>query len=275
MTLSASQSRSNSDGTSRPYHLAGPQLPGRLCPELPHTCRSQYPSGWAQLGGNPSFSISLAGDAHALKAVIHCLKPPQPTLRLFPRCRWQVERHGDILVRGSAAPRRRGSPHGRSCVATEFGPLDAGQSARASLPVPARACFDRLLLLLGTICRCESRSEARSCPRNRRESGECRINAALVGFEAETAPRDRPRRAIAVTQRHQRVRRLEDYGFRHRVKASVVHQVNRDLGRDVDQPQAVRIGVVGAKRPIISGAVRESGNLALPAGRPGSWRVIP
>ena len=35
MTLSASQSRSNSDGTSRPCHLAGPQLPGRLCPELP------------------------------------------------------------------------------------------------------------------------------------------------------------------------------------------------------------------------------------------------
>ena len=36
-TLSASQSRSNSDGTSRPCHLAGPQLPGRLCPELPHS----------------------------------------------------------------------------------------------------------------------------------------------------------------------------------------------------------------------------------------------
>jgi D-serine deaminase-like pyridoxal phosphate-dependent protein len=55
--------------------------------------------------------------------------------------------------------------------------LDAGQSARASLPVPATACFDRLLLPLGTICRCQSRSEARSCPRNRRESGECRLNA--------------------------------------------------------------------------------------------------
>ena len=36
MTLSASQSRSNSDGTSRPCHLAGPQLPGRRCPESGH-----------------------------------------------------------------------------------------------------------------------------------------------------------------------------------------------------------------------------------------------
>jgi hypothetical protein len=35
MTLSASQSRSNSEGSSRPCHLAGPQLPGRRCPELP------------------------------------------------------------------------------------------------------------------------------------------------------------------------------------------------------------------------------------------------
>ena len=34
MTLSASQSRSNSDGSSRPCHLAGPQLPGRRYPEL-------------------------------------------------------------------------------------------------------------------------------------------------------------------------------------------------------------------------------------------------
>ena len=35
MTLSASQSRSNFDGSSRPCHLAGPQLSRRLCPELP------------------------------------------------------------------------------------------------------------------------------------------------------------------------------------------------------------------------------------------------
>ena len=41
MTLSASQSRSNSDGTSRPCHLAGPQLPGRL--ELPLNCLCARP----------------------------------------------------------------------------------------------------------------------------------------------------------------------------------------------------------------------------------------
>jgi len=51
MTLSASQSRSNSDGTSRPCHLAGPQLPGRLCPELPQTrpCRGEGVHG--EVGG--------------------------------------------------------------------------------------------------------------------------------------------------------------------------------------------------------------------------------
>jgi hypothetical protein len=40
--------------------------------------------------------------------------------------------------------------------------LDAGQSARASLPVPARACFDRLLLPLGTIYRCRNAPKRRS-----------------------------------------------------------------------------------------------------------------
>jgi hypothetical protein len=53
--------------------------------------------------------------------------------------------------------------------------LDAGQSAHASVPVPARARFDRLLLCIGRICRCPSRSEARSWPRNCRGSGECRL----------------------------------------------------------------------------------------------------
>ena len=38
MTLSASQSRLNSDGFLRPRLLAGPQPPGRLCPKLPHSC---------------------------------------------------------------------------------------------------------------------------------------------------------------------------------------------------------------------------------------------
>jgi hypothetical protein len=35
MTLSAPQSRSNSDGTRGPATWPGPQLPGRLRPELP------------------------------------------------------------------------------------------------------------------------------------------------------------------------------------------------------------------------------------------------
>src|SRR5439155_12497421 len=92
-------------------------------PVLPLKRPCRRDRGTARSGGNPSFSICQACDAHALKAVIYSLKPPHhPTLRLFPKCRWQVERQGDILIQGTAAPRSRGSPHGCSGVATGFGP---------------------------------------------------------------------------------------------------------------------------------------------------------
>src|SRR5207244_412127 len=87
---------------SRPTTAA---LPGRrelVFMPLKRPCRRDR--GTARSGGNPSFSICQACDAHALKAVIYSLKPPHhPTLRLFPKCRWQVERQGDILIQGTAA----------------------------------------------------------------------------------------------------------------------------------------------------------------------------
>jgi hypothetical protein len=67
MTLSASRSRSNSDGSSRPCHLAGPQLPGRLCPELPHsglwpTCRGdRCHNDQCTLPVGSAFHSALAG----------------------------------------------------------------------------------------------------------------------------------------------------------------------------------------------------------------------
>ena len=89
---------------------------------MPHSGHWPGPPGMAQLGGNPPFPICLACGAPCLEAVIYCLTPHHPTLRLFPECRWQVEGQGDILVQGAAAPRSRGSPHGRSGVARGFGP---------------------------------------------------------------------------------------------------------------------------------------------------------
>jgi hypothetical protein len=57
MTLSASQSRSNSDGTSRPCHLAGPQLPGRLRPELPQGGPPEQFHGSAGTAEMPSIMV--------------------------------------------------------------------------------------------------------------------------------------------------------------------------------------------------------------------------
>ena len=54
---------------------------------VPHTCRSQHPSGPVQLGGNASFPICPAGEVHPSKAVINGLKPRHPILRLFQFCR--------------------------------------------------------------------------------------------------------------------------------------------------------------------------------------------
>jgi hypothetical protein len=51
-----------------------------------------------RLGGLRPFPICPACDAHGLKAVIFCLKPQHPTLRLFRRCRWQVDGQRNILV---------------------------------------------------------------------------------------------------------------------------------------------------------------------------------
>src|SRR3984893_14329821 len=50
------------------------------------------------MGGNPSFPICSSFDAHALKAVIYFPRPRHPTLRLFQRSRWRIERQEDILV---------------------------------------------------------------------------------------------------------------------------------------------------------------------------------
>src|SRR6516162_1577042 len=60
----------------------------------------------------------------------------------------------------------------------------AGMAQRARLlvttrfivPVLPTAGFDRLVLALSTICRCPNRSKHRSWPRDRRESGECRLS---------------------------------------------------------------------------------------------------
>ena len=57
MTLSASQSRSNSDGASRPCHLAGPQLPGRRCPELPKAVLQSSSTGRAGTAEMPSIMV--------------------------------------------------------------------------------------------------------------------------------------------------------------------------------------------------------------------------
>jgi hypothetical protein len=45
---------------------------------LPHTRRSESPSGSVQLGGNVAFPICPECDAQALKAVIRGLKPRHP-----------------------------------------------------------------------------------------------------------------------------------------------------------------------------------------------------
>jgi hypothetical protein len=46
---------------------------------MPHTCRSQYPSGSAQLGGERPLRIGLAGDARDVEAVIQSLKLRHPS----------------------------------------------------------------------------------------------------------------------------------------------------------------------------------------------------
>jgi len=57
MTLSASQSRSNFDGLCRPCHLAGPQLPGRRCPELPQGGPPEQFHGSAGTAEMPSIMV--------------------------------------------------------------------------------------------------------------------------------------------------------------------------------------------------------------------------
>jgi len=42
----------------------------------------------SQEGGKEAFPILPAYDPKASKAVIHCLKPRHPTVRLFQRYRW-------------------------------------------------------------------------------------------------------------------------------------------------------------------------------------------
>ena len=60
------------------------------CPPagLPHNRPSRQRKRATALGGFRAFSICPVCDAHAVKAVIDRLKPRQPTLRLFQRCRW-------------------------------------------------------------------------------------------------------------------------------------------------------------------------------------------
>src|SRR5205814_5435304 len=54
--------------------------------------------------------------------------------------------------------------------------LGTGEAAQISVPVASTANLDCLLPVLDVICRFPSRSKARSCPQNRRKSGECRIS---------------------------------------------------------------------------------------------------
>ena len=53
----------------------------------------------------------------------------------------------------------------------------SSKAARFSVGPPSTTSFDGPLLAATAICHCPSRSEARSWPRNGRESGECRLKA--------------------------------------------------------------------------------------------------
>src|ERR1700731_5483950 len=44
----------------------------------------------AEMGGNATFPIGPARDAHAWKADIYCLRPRYPALCLFKHRRWQL-----------------------------------------------------------------------------------------------------------------------------------------------------------------------------------------
>ena len=68
--------------------IAGTQLCRRepLFMPLKRPCRRDR--GTAQVGGKEAFPILPAYDPKASKAVIHCLKPRHPTVRLFQRYRW-------------------------------------------------------------------------------------------------------------------------------------------------------------------------------------------
>jgi hypothetical protein len=127
----------------------------------------------------PSLPIAaayIASHVHNIKIALLGPIVPQSNPVLLAEEMAMLEYDGRGPAAGAARVGMRGGEV-KVQRATEGGAcLDAGQSARASLSVPARARFDRLLLPLGTICRCPSRSEARSYPRNRRESGECRFN---------------------------------------------------------------------------------------------------
>ena len=57
MTLSASQSRSNFDESSRPCHLAGPRPPGRRCPELPQGGPPEQFQGSLETAEMPSIMV--------------------------------------------------------------------------------------------------------------------------------------------------------------------------------------------------------------------------
>src|SRR5262249_3038934 len=57
---------------------------------MPLSCLSQIPVGIGSVRVESVFLVCPACDAHALIAVIYCLKPRHRTLRLFQRCRWQV-----------------------------------------------------------------------------------------------------------------------------------------------------------------------------------------
>jgi hypothetical protein len=88
-----------------------------------------------------------------------------------------VRRHPvtDRPAAGTARPGMRGSGVmcGEAC-------LGAGERACVSVLLPLSGDFNHLGLVAKAICRCPSRATARSLPRNRRESGKCRIKRFVV-----------------------------------------------------------------------------------------------
>ena len=86
---------------------------------------------------------------------------------------------GDLISYEAACSHRiRNSGKTRASAGSILAAVDLSEAR--PVPVPSTTGFDRLLPMLGAICRCPSRSNAGSWPRNRRGSGECRLMCVSV-----------------------------------------------------------------------------------------------